>query len=63
MGVLSIYHPVMAINVVYMQKLLGRNATRAKRERNKRMRLDIDFKNSPVLQNESTLENTIINKH
>lgn len=26
MGVLSIYHPVIAINVVYMQKLLGRNA-------------------------------------
>lgn len=26
MGVLSIYHPVIATNVVYMQKLLGRNA-------------------------------------
>lgn len=26
MEVLSIYQPVMAINVVYIQKLLGRNA-------------------------------------
>jgi hypothetical protein len=31
MGVLSIYHPVMAISVVYMQKLLGRNAARVKK--------------------------------
>lgn len=28
--VLSIYQPVMAINVVYIQKLLGRNAVRVK---------------------------------
>ena len=29
--VLSIYQPVMAINVVYIQKLLGRNAARQKK--------------------------------
>jgi len=31
MEVLSIYQPVMAIKVVYMQKLLGRNAAREKK--------------------------------
>lgn len=31
MEVLSMYHPVMAINVVYIQKLLGRNAARVKK--------------------------------
>lgn len=33
MEVLSIYQPVMAINVVYIQKLLGRNAARVKKQK------------------------------
>lgn len=57
-GILSIYQPVMAISVVYIQKLLGRKAASIKKKNknekmkeDKRLRLASSIKSSPTRQN------------
>lgn len=67
MEVLSIYQPVMPINVVYIQKLLGRNAAREKKWKKRKGGQEFEvywmliIKNFPTWQNVNNQEHILSN--